>query len=207
LDGLNNSIFYERGRVYEDRILDRKSKYFYLDGYWQTEKYFLEHRNDILDLFNFDRTKNLPINFPIIDQINLNPSICLHVRRTDFINNKEHDCVDLNYYKKGLEYYQRMLNTDLTIYIFSDDMEWCKINLGDLGNVKFMGTEFEGERGINHMYLMSQFDKFIIPNSTFSWWGAWLSRRNNKLVIAPERWSGNTSSQDIDIVPQSWVKL
>ena len=54
---------------------------------------------------------------------------------------------------------------------------------------------------------MSNFKNFIIPNSTFAWWGAWLSKQNNKNVLVPRRWSGNLNEKELDIIVDDWIKV
>ena len=54
---------------------------------------------------------------------------------------------------------------------------------------------------------MTNFKYFVIPNSSFAWWAAWLSEKNDKVIIVPERWSGLVNQKFIDIIPQSWIKI
>ena len=90
----------ERKRVFEKRIFDNKSTNLYLDGYWQSEKYFIDYKKDILKIFNFNNLKKESKNISFFKNINIDNSVCLNVRRSDFLNNPEHNTVDINYYIK-----------------------------------------------------------------------------------------------------------
>ena len=92
LDKLNLFTFYEKKRIFNNRIFKNKFQNIYLDGLWQSEKYFKEFRNEILQLYNFNKIKYEKKNIEFLEKINFNKSICLNVRRTDFINNPEHIC-------------------------------------------------------------------------------------------------------------------
>ena len=109
LDKLSLFAFYEKNRLYDQRILDSKYKNLYLDGLWQSEKYFKHNRNDILKIYNFDKIKNNSENVNFLNKINFNKSICLNVRRTDFINNPEHNLVNIQYYKKAIQKIQSII--------------------------------------------------------------------------------------------------
>ena len=207
LDLENKAALYERSRKFEERVFNTSARNIYLDGYWQSPKYFEEYRDDIINLFNFDKVKNLASNTKFIESINYQPSICINVRRSDFVNNPEHDCVDKNFYLRAIQSLESQSNVKHKIYIFSDDLEWCKNNLIELGDTVIVDHALAGDRFINYLYLMTKFDKFIIPNSTFAWWAAWLSKLENKTIIAPKKWSGLTPDEEIDIIPLDWIKL
>ena len=87
LDKLNLFAFYEKKRIFDQRILNNNFKNLYLDGLWQSENYFKDYRNEILKIYNFEKIKNDEKNINFLNKINYKNSICLNVRRTDFINN------------------------------------------------------------------------------------------------------------------------
>ena len=98
LDNLNLFIFYEKKRVFNNRILNNNFNNIYLDGLWQSEKYFKNFRDEILNIYNFNKIKKKEKNINFLKKIDLSKSICLNVRRTDFINNPEHNVVNIDYY-------------------------------------------------------------------------------------------------------------
>ncbi len=206
LDKLNLFIFYEKKRVFNNRIFNNNFNNIYLDGLWQSEKYFKDFRNDILSLYNFNIVKNKEKNINFLKKIDFSKSICLNVRRTDFINNPEHNVVNINYYKNAVSNFINILGNNPEIYVFSDDLEWCKKNL-EFNNINFVEHEYAGYKFYDYLYLMSSFKNFIIPNSSFGWWACWLSKYKDKIIMTPERWSGLIDESLIDIVPPEWLRI
>lgn len=86
-------------------------------------------------------------------------------------------------------------------FIFSDDIEWCKDNL-PFGNtaITFVPSDIEMHEKIRLMYSCKH---FIISNSTFSWWGQFLSRNEDKIVVSPSRWNNN--GYDSPLIDSSWI--
>lgn len=169
-----------------------------LDGYFQSEKYFVDYRDDILNLFKFPKKVILYTKKKYQNLLN-NPLISLHVRRGDYLKFPGvHPLCTLEYYKQALS----KLPDINKVLIFSDDIEWCKQNfIGD----RFI---FIQEEDYISLYLMSLCDYNIIANSSFSWWGAWLNQNPNKVVIAPKLWFGLKSNHNInDLIPSSWIKI
>ena len=166
-------------------------------GFFQTEKYFKHIEKQIRKDFTFrddikDECDDLIKQFT-------NP-IALHIRRGDFIwNNKNHPPLSLDYYKSALQ----LFDSDREVIIFSDDTEWCK------EQELFVDDRFAVAEGGDQFYdlcLMSMCDDFIIANSTFSWWGAWLANRGK--VIAPKEWFGETLGHDTkDLYCKGWKIL
>lgn len=207
LDKINFLVFRERKRVFEERFFNLKGKKWYLDGHWQSEKYFKDYRKEILNIFNFDSLKDLKINKKFIKNILSKKSVCVNVRRTDFINNPEHNVLDIEYYKKAVEVFKNLIGNDFELFVFSDDLDWCKKNFLFFNKVSYVEHNFAGNKFYNYLYLMTKFKYFIIPNSSFAWWGAWLSQVNDKKIIAPKKWSGLVDENKIDIIPDSWIKI
>jgi hypothetical protein len=87
-------------------------------------------------------------------------------------------------------------------FVVSDDLLWCKENI-HLPNCTFVDyNEWKG------LWVMSLCHHFIISNSTYSWWAAYLSRHENKIVVAPDTWFGPDCHDDPqDIYCEGWIKL
>jgi hypothetical protein len=162
-----------------------------------------------LKIFNFESLKRKQKNIKFICKINKEHSVCLNVRRTDHMifDKKEFDVVDFAYYKKAINYFKSTLSPNIKFYIFSDDLEWCKKIFKNIKNIIIVDYSYSGNKFYNYLYLMTNFRNFIIPNSTFAWWAAWLSTKKNKTVVAPKRWSGKLSMNKIDILPNKWIKI
>lgn len=170
-----------------------------LEGYFQTEKYFIDEESYIRDLYE-------PVKADLDWILNKYPkvtdtlSVSLHVRRGDYLTYVDHHPPVTKYYcEDALDYVGDYDN----LFIFSDDIKWCKENL------KFKNITFIEEEDYLSLYLMSQCNHNIIANSSFSWWGAWLNSFKNKKVVAPATWFGKALSHinTKDLIPDSWLKL
>ena len=134
-------------------------------------------------------------------------AVCVHVRRGDFIGSKNHEVTGTSYFQMAVDSIRKIIN-EPNVYIFSDDVEWCNLNLvGISRNVTVIGNKCADSAFDSDLYLMTQFANYIIPNSSFSWWAAWLSLKPNKVVIAPKVWSRLDNFNNIDIVPDSWMRI
>lgn len=95
---------------------------------------------------------------------------------------------------------------DLHLFVFSDDLEWCKENLKM--NLPITFVEYKRrDVGQVDMYLMTLCKHHIIANSSFSWWGAWMDPKPGKIVIAPKKWFKKKGVENRDILPKAWIKL
>jgi hypothetical protein len=150
-------------------------------GYYQTEKYFKNHKEIIKNIFapNQEFINKVKTDF---DFLNNGVTLGIHVRRENFyINQQTSPSLTIEYYNEALARAPRHEN----ILIVSDDIEWCKENF-KFNNVFFS----EGYNDYEDIWLLSLCNHFIISNSSFSWWGAYLSRNVDKVVITPSKWFG-----------------
>ena len=168
-----------------------------LFGYFQTEKYFSDVREDILKDFTF-KESILSEAKEFIKTLDSDEVISLHIRRGDYVNQPWHGCCPLSYYEEAIS----MLNDKLPIIIFTDDPKWA-LNNPLFGDDRFIVSEGNGP--YHDLYLMTQCSDFIISNSTFSWWGAWLADKGK--VVAPEAWFGpnNSHKSTRDLYPEHWT--
>lgn len=160
-----------------------------LEGYWQSEKYFKDIRNEILALFAFEWS--------------LSPGmVSVHVRRTDYLKwKKKHPRVP----KAWIQTAMGQFSNDHVFIFFSDDMEYCKTAFGNRGDVMFS----EGQDEVEDLRRMSCCEHHICSASTFSWWAAWLNRNPGKRIIMPKLWfvPGWGGHDTKDIVPPEWERL
>jgi hypothetical protein len=180
----------------------------YISGYWQSEKYFLDYHDEILNDLRFKSDFN-DLNLDVLDKLkSSNKSVSIHIRRGDYLKNPRalatHGLLPMSYYKSAVEYIERVVGYP-HYYIFSDDIEWVKTNLKLNGNHTFI-THNLGENSYMDMMLMTFCSHHIIANSSFSWWGAWLNPSKDKIVIAPKRWFANNLN-DLDLIPESWIRI
>ncbi len=179
----------------------------YLDGYWQSEKYF----QDALSVIRADFTFKVPLsnrNSDIAEHIGQRNSVSLHIRRGDYVTdsntNATHGLCSLDYYRKAVQYVADRIRQPY-FFVFSDDIIWVKDNLKIDLPCQYIDHN-HGTESYNDMHLMSLCRNHIIANSSFSWWGAWLNPSPEKIVVAPEKWFANKNDVK-DLFPQGWVTL
>ena len=182
------------------RINWRRDVLFY--GYFESPKYFDGIRGKLLKELTpqcYKRTEESAMHRMIRGR----DSVCLHVRRGDFVGNPRHDVCGKDYYQRAIAKMQEMVEKPLFV-VFSDDTKWVRENL-DLPD----DTIYEsGQEWVFEVhYLMRACKHFIISNSTFSWWAQYLSTRSaDKIVIAPERWCWWGVNLTTDANMKSWRK-
>ena len=202
---LNNGhapVVKERFFHFDEELFSMCPDHVNLQGYFQSEKYFKNIEQEIREDFTFKDEVLKPCK-EMISAVE-NP-IALHIRRTDYLTNSE------NHFNLPLEYYEAALkhfDSDRNVIVFSDDPSWCQEQ--DLfSDDRFMISENTDNRV--DLCLMTLCDDFIIANSSFSWWGAWLSQNKNKKVIAPVQWfgkTGYTKDHDTkDLIPNDWIRI
>ena len=209
---IKQNIFNNKKFYYSEKDLRFNEKYknlanpAYISGYWQSEKYFKQVEEIIRNEFKIVIPPSKP-NQNLIKKIEKENAISLHVRRGNYANikhvNKVHGTSPLSYYNDAIKVLIPKI-PDPVFYIFSDDIEWAKKNLIINNETVFVDfnnstTDFEDMR------LMSMCKHHIIANSSFSWWGAWLNPRMDKIVVAPKHWFANQTDIQ-DLLPQGWVK-
>lgn len=180
-------------------------KNIYFEGYWQSPKYFNESINEIISSFEF----NVAFSENVLDklrEIENSNSVCINVRRGDFVNNNFHGTMGIDYYHKALALLLKETGKELKLFVFSDDVEWCKNNLQFGQETDFVGHEYKGEKFSSYLYLMQACKYFIIPNSSFAWWAAFLSKSPNKIIYAPKNWFNSTLNTS-DLIPSNWIRI
>lgn len=165
-------------------------------GYFQSEKYFKNVRDELLEDFTFKNGLKEDCQEFIKEY---DRPVALHIRRSDYAQYSHHPIQSLTYYAEALEYF----DDDRTVFIFSDDPEWCK-DQKLFEDDRFMVSANDH---LTDLCMMSLCSDFIIANSSFSWWGAWLSGSDD--VIAPKKWFGpqNENKSTRDLIPERWTLL
>lgn len=177
----------------------------YYKGYWQSYRYFQDNRNALLRQLKFPNFNENSQNKLLENKIKNMEAISIHVRRGDYVNHSLFGGLcDLDYYKQAIEHIASKVNNPLFI-IFSNDINWTKANLNIPGQVVFVDWN-KAENSYRDMQLMSLCKHNIIANSSFSWWGAWLNISDEKIVIAPKKWT-NLDKDNFEICPEEWVLI
>ncbi len=190
----------------DETILQAKDNS-YLDGYWQSEKYWSDIGPTLRNELKL--AKGLPSSMnEYLKLIESTESVGLHVRRGDYVTEKKtntfHGTCSSAYYAEAVELIASKL-TNPFLFIFSDDIEWVKKNLSfTLPTTYVSRKDFSAT---DELILTSKACHFIIANSSFSWWAAWLSANQNKLIIGPKRWFADEKIDVSGILPSSWIKI
>lgn len=189
IPSLNYKIIQEKNFELDKELILKPSKNCFLRGYWQSEKYF----NDFKEIVKQDFTIKTEMPNSVLQEaskiISLgNRSVALGVRRyqevTKFVNIK---LTEKEYYLKAMELVSKKIENPVFI-CFSQDPIWVKQNLGKKYNIQFATPKDSDNGAIEDLYLMRLCKHFIISNSTFYWWGAWLADNKSKIIVAPNNW-------------------
>lgn len=194
---------YSKNYSYDKEALERKGDCYY-EGYWQSAHHFSEIKEELQAIYSHPDPN--AYNGNLIKDIEACNSVGIHVRRGDYLNEPEFRGIC------GIEYYQKAIEDVLsdgkkhTFYIFSNDIKWCRENIAPLmdGHDQVFVTGNAGKDSCWDLFLMTYCKDLIIANSSFSWWGAFLNKRVER-VYAPDPWLNRDCV--IDIYEDSWKKI
>lgn len=180
----------------------------YLEGMFQSEHYFADVAGVLRQHFSF-RYPPLPAVADMARRIAASPSAAVHFRRGDYVTN---EAFNRDIGVLGLDYYERAIallrerHPDVTLYVFSDDIEAVEREFRPAVPHVFVRVT-RPWHAYDKIRLMSQCRHAIVSNSTFAWWAAWLNPSPDKMVIAPEPWFAGAALDGRDVVPASWHRL
>lgn len=196
-DRREDILINEHGMEYQNIPFEEewRNQNIVLNGYWQTARYFDEYRDEIIELFNYP--------------YKIKKDTCsIHARFGDYLTiHGKHIIVDEEYLVSAMK--QIMNDTDIRIFkVFSDDINYFKTNFGNIYDFEYSTGTIEQD-----LIEISCCHSNINSSSTFSWWGAYLNRNPEKIVITQKKWfqdgwkDGTILAQTQDIVPSNWIKL
>ena len=197
---------------FQPRLLKVKRGYF--DGYWSNENYFKNIRTTLQQEISIKQKYVTPEYQDFSNKVKNENSIAIHIRRGDYVSDEKFskifNTLPVKYYLDSIECITRQVD-EPKFYVFSDDNAWARKNLSKKGIV----LNFNECRSLQHDYIefsmMRNCKHFIIANSTFSWWAAWLGSSSQKIVISPYHWYKHEGLQKLylkeSFVPKHWIKL
>lgn len=196
----------ERSLTFDPRVLDTKPPA-YLDGHWQSEKYF----RSIAELLRAElhpRTPPSGENPRMLKEIERQNSVSVHVRRGDYVEdartNRFHGTPGVDYYQRATRYLAERLQKTV-FYVFSDDSDWVRRTL-EFPAPSVVISHNGSAQAHEDLRLMRACHHHILANSTFSWWGAWLGEAKGRVIVAPKRWFKNDVDAK-DLIPSRWLRL
>ena len=212
-------IFYKVGRLFNPKMYYRQSDIYSndfwdikdntcIEGRFQSENYFKPFEDIIRKEFEFNISLPDYVK-PLETKINSSNAIGIQVRR-GIIKTPHYykimGAMEPEYYQKGIDIITEK-QKNVEIFVISDDIEWCKENLKFSYPTTFLTDDIASNNHHVQLYLLSCCKHFVIPNSSFAWWGAWLSSNKDKVVVAPKTWFLDKSYHGEDTVPDSWIKI
>ncbi len=180
----------------------------YLVGYWQSEKYFPGMRGELLQEFQLLEPLSV-VSRRVEERLRDCRSVAVHVRRGDYVSSASaaqiYCHLEIDYYRQAvLDWAQQ--HPGIQVFVFSNDIPWCRQNL-QLPFPTHYVEHNSASAAHEDLELMRQANCCVIANSTFSWWGAWLNERKDKVVYAPSRWFHTGTLDGSSIVPDHWKRV
>jgi hypothetical protein len=201
------SVIREQFFHFDPNIL-KVSNNVYLEGYWQSEKYF----RDIEDIVRRELTfRNEPdiINKKMVREIMNKEAISIHIRRGDYISdpliNQIYGDCPMVYYNLAIKKISKAIEKP-HFFVFSDDPLWARNNL-KIDYPLTLVSHNHADKDYEDLRLMSLCQHHIIANSSFSWWAAWLCANKEKIVIAPKKWFNSAEHDTRDLIPNTWLRV
>lgn len=198
----------QQGLQYDPSLIERRGSV-YLDGYWQSPRYFQDVSKQIKTEFQI-ATPPTPANQSMGARISGCNSASLHVRRGDYVSNLNtfgvHGACSARYYEMAAAALSAR-ESGLVYFVFSDDIPWARENLTFAGEKVFIDFN-DPDHHYEDLRLMSLCRHHITANSTFSWWGAWLGAEDG-VTITPARWFNDESKGPPvdDLIPEGWMRI
>lgn len=198
----NNCTYWlETKDEWQDDFFRINAENIYIDGYFQSEEYFKEYRNELISqLVPNYRQENTFLD--LLNGIRNSNSIAVHVRRGDFKKDRHpfHYVLDQSYYKNAIRIMEKEVSEPI-FYWFSNDMDWVMNNVGVSERYRFVNIKSQ-HADIDELMLMKNCKHIIAANSTFSWWAAWLNEKEDAIKIVPQKPFGMYK-----MIPNGWMKL
>lgn len=206
---IGEKYYFEPEFKYCPEVYDQIKENSNIIGFWQTEKYFADIKEDIFRQFEFipfSEEKNMTCR----DHMLAENSVAIHVRKgMDYLRDSLwDDTCPADYYRKAIDYIKSHVENP-KFYLFTDNLEWVKSNISGTDFTVIDWNPTKGKFNFRDMQLMTYAKHIIISNSSYSWWAAWLNKNKSNIVIAPKQWFSPQVKEYLnnDIVCDNWVKL
>jgi hypothetical protein len=177
----------------------------YLQGYWQSPRYFEDVEDELRQICRAGPSPAFASSLE--DDLRLSMSVSVHVRRGDYVRNPRaqahYESCSPAYYSKAVSLVKERV-ANARFFVFSDEPDWAAENWSSGAPVTFMPC---APSPADDLRLMAACRHHIIANSTFSWWGAWLNPRSDKIVVSPARWFRDVERNLDDLLPAAWMRV
>jgi len=203
IDAHRYKVIYERQLFSYDPRFATFAGSIYLTGWWQSYRYFENVANVLRSELRMQGGSQLA-NGEWLDRIRKTNSVCLHVRRGDYLDSRDYfGLCTLSYYTRAVQIISELIESPC-FFVFSDDLAWCREQLS-MEAMQFVDVNGPDDAAAE-LQLMATCRHHILANSSLSWWAAWLGDRPEQIVIAPDPWfAGELSTRDL--LPKRWIRL
>lgn len=196
------------GYVFDPKYFELRGNV-YLNGYWQSERYFKEYESVIRSDFSF-RPPLRGSTAALAEKISTSNAVAVFIRRKELLSvpifKERYYVATPEFFGKAVAMMKERLGTTAVFYIFSDEIDWCRENFKMDGEHVFVGDEHNGPEFAHNLHLIALCKHFVIANSSFPWWGAWLSTNKDKIVIAPSVWDKQAPGPKNPLL-ESWIGI
>ena len=220
-----NKLFYIEKKN-KDKITnyndDFKNKFFdynmYVEGYFESEKYFLNYKRSLSNEFKF-KNPDIYKNNLYFDNISKSNSVALCIRQNRFIeginnNNEVNRKKSWNYTLEQIEYINKSVQiikskiSNAKFFLWSNDFQNLESNFFDFDyqNINLNNVNNSIDKTILGLYLLTNCKHYVVTGSSFNWWGAWLSPNQNKIIIRPSHFK-NFTFNNKDLWPENWLSV
>lgn len=204
---LAGSVFREAAFAYDSRF-EKLPASAVLRGYFQSWRYFADVSVQIGREVFPERPRSFAVA-DLCDEVESLNSIAVHIRRGDYVDSevasRHHGTCSPGYYKAAIDA-AGTGDAAARCYVFSDDPAWCREHL-DLGSPTTWVSEISRGAALDDFAVMARCRHFVVANSSFSWWAAWLGRHPDKRVCAPARWFQAVDIDTRDLCPPEWIRI
>jgi hypothetical protein len=200
-------VFVEKGNSFKPQVL-KLGPDACLVGRFQSERYFADIAAVIRDEFKL-LSKPSQASQSWVEKCKTGRSVAVHVRRGDYVSNPYYSKLlgglPLSYYEQAAGRLKGLCTGGVDFFVFSDDIDWCRSNVSCFKNASFVDLRETEDPPIEEFRTMAACTHFVISNSTFAWWAAWLGKKTGSLVIAPQRWGNAEEVYSDSRIPTDWI--
>lgn len=191
---------------FDESLLKSSKGIRFLYGGWHSEKYFTSNKQEVAHAFKFNINVNDIELQKYLEEIKNSNSVSIHIRRGDYMIGINYElfgsvCTE-EYFRIAVDKIYKTVEKP-HFFVFSNDLLWVKENL-EIDKYTIVDCN-RGKNSWKDMFLISNCKHNINSNSTFSWWGTWLNKNENKSVLVPKYFINNFETKDF--YPDNWEKI
>lgn len=202
----------QNGHDFDEQQIQQIGNSACLVGRWQSERYFASHADEIRRLFGWHAFKPNAYSLRLAEDVDADRDVVVQVRRGDQVTHPVYrvnaGAYTAEFYHRAMDFHRQAAGQQCgRFFIVSDDIPWCRDLFGSRPDVVLVEQENSKIGNMSDLWLMTRFRHFVISNSTFGWWGAWLGERTGSRVVAPETWGRKETNRPPFLIPDRWCRM